>query len=302
MLLTPNQIQELLEIIEKHHLIYIGTQLGQDMLTTKDKRVLKAWGVNWKNYPKIGKVDEAFVFGLLSEALGDKKAKKLNYKQLKDFIYSKNFIKLTTEEKLALHHLKIRSYSDIKNLGQKITRYVSDFITLSLDKRKSKYEKIIRESGIKTIVDRGSLQEMKSTIKNKTGDFARDIDRVVDTTMHEAYNTGRIMSIKKKKGDKAKVWHQVYQGACKHCISLYLTNGIGSEPKVFTVSELLANGSNYGKKTKDWLPVSPPVHPYCRCQTFEYFEGWDWSHENQLFEPPVKVERKRKSKAKVTIE
>lgn len=57
----------------------------------------------------------------------------------------------------------------------------------------------------------------------------------------------------------------VWSGNCKHCVRLYLTSGIGSEPKIFKLSELIANGSNIGKKVADWKPTLDPIHPYCRC-------------------------------------
>ena len=54
----------------------------------------------------------------------------------------------------------------------------------------------------------------------------------------------------------------MYAGACKECISAYLTAGFGSKPKVFKLSDLLSNGTNVGRKQKDLKPILGPHHPY----------------------------------------
>ena len=36
-------------------------------------------------------------------------------------------------------------------------------------------------------------------------------------------------------------------------------------PKVFKMSELIANGDNYGLKQADWKPVVGTIHPNCMC-------------------------------------
>jgi hypothetical protein len=51
---------------------------------------------------------------------------------------------------------------------------------------------------------------------------------------------------------------------CQWCRRFY-TNADGT-PKLYKLSELQANGSNFGKKKRDWLPTVGPTHPRCRCQ------------------------------------
>ena len=60
-----------------------------------------------------------------------------------------------------------------------------------------------------------------------------------------------------------KVFKDVFVGGCRHCIRLYLTGGIGSQPKIFKISDLIANGDNIGVKVNDWKPVISSTHPHC---------------------------------------
>lgn len=301
MILLPEQIEDLLELLEKNYIAFIGQKVGSNILSRRDKAILKDWGIDWKDFPKDGDVDLMFKLGILSDVLGDDETKKMTYEQLQDFVASGKFIPLTTADKLSLSFLKKRMYNDIKNLGRKIAGVLENQMLETVKKRRQIYEKIIKQEAKKVIIDKTSLNSMKSEIGEKTGDWARDLDRVVDTVMHETFNTGRVQSIRKKHGDEAKVWMQVYEGACKYCVGFYLSDGLGSEPKLFKISDLLAHGTNFGRKQKDWRVVLPPMHPYCRCQSYHYNEGYVWDEEKQFFVPP-KAETKRRSRVKVTIE
>src|SRR5690606_42054954 len=40
------------------------------------------------------------------------------------------------------------------------------------------------------------------------------------------------------------------------------------------LSELLANGTNMWRKSRDWQAVVPPMHPRCRHRLVELLPGW----------------------------
>jgi hypothetical protein len=121
--------------------------------------------------------------------------------------------------------------------------------------------------------------------------------------MQDIYNQGKTGEIVRKYGDEALVWKHTFPLACRHCIRLHLTNGIGSQPRIFTVKELIKNGNNYGRKVDEWLPIIGPNHAHCRCDIQIYFKGQIWDEENKQFiysgERQKLVERK--SKIKLTI-
>ena len=121
--------------------------------------------------------------------------------------------------------------------------------------------------------------------------------------MHTAYEEGRAANIEYELGKDAIVYKDVYPGACRHCIRLYLTNGFGSQPRLFKLSALRANGTNIGRKPVDWLAVLGPIHPWCRCTLNKLPPGYKWDDKTKDFVPPANyvIGDWRKSKIKITI-
>ena len=85
----------------------------------------------------------------------------------------------------------------------------------------------------------------------------------METELNNVWQLGRAQTIEERQGKEALVFKDVFAGGCRSCIKLYTTDGIGSKPRVFKLSELQANGDNIGKKQTDWLPVIGSTHPHC---------------------------------------
>ena len=118
MIFSYNQILDMISILKKYELIFIAGQLGLDFLSQADKAILIASGINLDDYKnRRGIIEHAFLFGILSEAIGDNRAKKMNYVQFQKFLSSGNFIPLTKEENFSLQTIKQRAFTDITNLG-----------------------------------------------------------------------------------------------------------------------------------------------------------------------------------------
>ena len=68
---------------------------------------------------------------------------------------------------------------------------------------------------------------------------------------------------------------------CNHCKRFYV-DADGS-PAVYRLSTILGNGSNYGKRQSDWLPVSGATHPNDReSGLLELRNGWKISASGAL--------------------
>lgn len=96
----------------------------------------------------------------------------------------------------------------------------------------------------------------------------------------------------------------MWSGNCRFCLNAYTTAGAGSKPIIFDLSELIANGTNIGRKSKDWKPVLTNIHPFCRCMLRYVPDGYEWDDKTQSFEPKKVDESKRvqrKSKVKITV-
>ena len=103
MVFTQVQIQDLLNILKKNQLLFIAMQLGIDYLSNYDKAILKTAGIDVDKFKNSkGVVEYAFLFGMLADAIGSDRAKKMDYRQFKKFVASGNFVPLTNEEEYAL--------------------------------------------------------------------------------------------------------------------------------------------------------------------------------------------------------
>ena len=102
MIFSIAQINDIISILRRHQLVFIAEQLGLNYLSQADKDLLLAAGVDLAKYTNSqGIIEHAFLFGLLSEALGDERSKDMTYDQFKKFLKSGNFIPLTEDEEFA---------------------------------------------------------------------------------------------------------------------------------------------------------------------------------------------------------
>jgi hypothetical protein len=283
MFLNPDQIQELEGLIKVNHLSFVAENVGVDILSKDDLNLLKKSG--FEVIPeKLTTLDYAFRFGIISTSLREAELQKWTFRDLKKFIRSGQFIPLTKYEKVVLESIKTQSFKDIKGLGNRIDADIKTFL-IDVDKNKRiKYENLIREEAIKIVEKRGTVNDLVRKLAEKTQDWNRDFGRIADFIMHTAFDEGRATILREQYGDSALVYKDVYEGACPECTKLYLTNGIGSEPIKYKLIDLISNGNNIGRKTKEWLPVIGPTHPWCFPEQTEVLTNKGWQYFENLKE------------------
>lgn len=302
--LSPKQINELLSIIEHNQVICIGKELGIDFLTEENKTLLEENKVDWKTLynPSEDSIYTGFHFGMLSQSLKDTKAlNKLSYKQLKQYIQEGNYIPITEREQLILDHIRQQTFSDIRSLNGRIFQDVNNILIDSSRKTQTEFLKREIEEGMRKKL---SLREISNELSRKTGDWKRDFDRIVEYQSNTAYQEGRASFLLKTEGSEVEVYKRVFQSGCDHCIRLYLKGGYGSEPKVFRLTELRANGDNIGRKVDEWKPIVGSTHPFCRCNLHHKQQGYKWNPQTQsfdIFDDSIPILKKPREKIKISI-
>jgi hypothetical protein len=292
MLLNPNQIEELLKIIDKNQLTAISVNLGPDFLSASDQELLMNSGVDYEYLPEGDPIFSQFNYGLLSEALGQTAFEKLTYEQLKEYIRLGQYIPLTFSEQAAIQTIKRQTLNDLKTLDGKIFKDVNQILINNTLKEQQEFIKQEIATGLEY---QKTVANIAHTISEKTGDWSRDFERIVAYNSHQAIEEGKAAMIQRNaEGEEALVYKLVFNGACNHCITLYLTNGAGSEPRIFKLSELKKNGTNIGRKTKEWKATIGPIHPYCRCSLHNWREGMMWDQKLQIFTEPIPYKPLRK--------
>jgi hypothetical protein len=297
MIFTRNQIEEILQIIDFNTSYMIAFHAGTDTLLDSDKLLLESYGIKLDEFPEFAQVAQSFYFGRLTGQLSKLQSKQIEYSDFKTYLSRGQFIPLSKREKETLDYVQNTTYDNIKNLGDTQKKVINGIIMNEDAKRQ-----VIKEEIDKGAADKRSVQNIASEIRQKTGDFDKNWTRLVETTMNDAFQQGRSKAMvgKDETEEDVNVYKEVFENACRHCIRLYLTNGIGSKPRVFKLSNLIANGNNYGKKVKDWVATLGSIHPHCRCLLRKVAKGKIWDEEIGDFVYP-KREGEEKIGVKITV-
>ena len=314
MIFTAGQIEQITGVLDRYLLTFAAHHIGINVLSAVEVAQLQSAGVNTAAITAAtSNVSQAFKLGLLSNALGDAATKNMTYDQFLNYLSTGKMFKLNALESSALQTLQYQALKDTKRMGAKIKDQIADrLVHANKTANTVTHSKLVTDAAKKSILERKGIASVISDIGHAEPNWNRDFGRIADFVLHSAFDEGRANGILTRTGPQALVYKDVYAGACKHCIEKYLKGGIMSEPKVFQLSVLQANGTNVGKKVADWLPVIGPLHPWCRCTLMSVPNGltlvdlangkWVWQN-GDFVRDPKKWERKvqRKSKVRVTV-
>lgn len=252
------EIEDIVKLINYHYSMMISTSIGIESLSPEEVYLLQSFGVNIDElrqaYPPY---IQMFLLGRLTSILGDAQARQLTNKDFKKYIERGQFVPLSERERAEYTISRQMTYSYLKGLANKVT---DDTRNKLLEQNKMQLIQQIISQGVK---DRKSIQSIVSDLGHKTGEWDRDWKRIVVTEMNNIFQQGRAALIQDKYGIETLVYKNVFPLACRHCIKLYLTNGLGSQPRLFRLVDLINNGSNIGRKVDEWRPTLSSTHPYC---------------------------------------
>lgn len=131
------------------------------------------------------------------------------------------------------------------------------------EKRAEKLE-IIREETAREFVESKDWRSLARKLADRTKEYVRNWERIARTELQACYNDARVISGVKDFGPETQIARVHEAGACEDCIRLC---GDSQNPVVFNVRELFENGTNVGKRRRDWRATIFPIHPNCRCDT-----------------------------------
>ena len=302
MIFTDQEIQKLLDIVDYHASFIAGSTLGKESLTEYDKFILNKHGIDPEKIlaGKETNYYHTYLFGKLAIELGEKQASQVTFENFKKYIQRGQYIPLSNEENKRLDLSKRRTYNHIKGLGDKIKTDIGNSI---IGKTREQYEKIISKEIELGVLERKTVSDITLEIGNRTDNWNKDWGRIVETEFNNIFQQGRVEQIIQENGIDSYVFKETYELACRFCIELHLTDGIGSEPRLYKLSKVIANGSNIGKKPADWKITIDGVHPYCRCNLRFLPKNYKWNEEKKSFsldkDRPLQI--KRTAKVKVTV-
>lgn len=115
-------------------------------------------------------------------------------------------------------------------------------------------------------------------VRDLSEDLTRNWQLIITTAITDASNIGRMDAIVArnpgKKSNEIYVYKIVVEDPflCPYCKQFYVDSD--GSPKVYKLSTLQSNGTNFGKKKGDWQPVIGATHPFERCTLLELPQGF----------------------------
>lgn len=296
-MLTPDQVHTIVELLDRQLILFTATTLGAHVLSDSDKNLLQSYGIDYNHVYDESKdiVSLNYQLGMLSELLGQQ-TKDVTYDQLVRYVKSGQHIPLNERERATIDSIKMQAVSDIKAHKGRIFQDINNVVNNKLGDLKADQREFIREQVLQGVSERKARKDIARDIARLTGDWSRNFNKSVQYISHTALNEGRAAVLEKRyqgTNQEPKMYFQVQTDACDHCVDAYLTNGVGSEPKIFTLKQLQQNGSNIGRKINERLPTLSAYHIHCRCLATEYIEGTIWNGTRFVFDKNYKSSIKR---------
>lgn len=271
--LTRTQLNQIKKIIADHMEVLMKITIGDGHPSPE---LLKKLGL-----PKTvtDLITNSYQYGRLSVVQG-KDLSVMNEKEVANLLKQ---LKMTKSQQYSIDAAKIRAQQSIDSITQRIT---STVVTMAVQSDLTMWETV--KGVIPTALENNTPRHrVIQQLRNKTQDMNRDWHRVAHSEMWNAKLQGEAEAIVNnesplsKQGVNTLVYKKPAHNACAKCKQLYLERD-GITPRVFKLSELLANGDNYGKKQADWVPTLGILHPNCMCPLNVMSDGTKFDSQGNL--------------------
>ncbi len=286
MIISQEKIKKIRDLINRHYNALIFKIAGPEQLTDDEIKALVESGlvdIDGDN----GKIKEGYYIGRARNTIDPRLRDDMTISQFNAQLRN-TAVPISDTERFAIEHIASSAGNLITNLKDKAKTVVEQIIAdNNLEYRNKLITETIRPTIIEGIEQDKGVMKIASELREKTGDLFRDWKRVSVTEVASAMNLGEADAIvsrnKGKSPDSIYVYKRVNHDSalCNHCKKAYvMPNGI--TPKVYTLSELQQNGTNYGKKASDYKATITPIHPNCRCSLVEIPNGWTFNQQGQM--------------------
>jgi len=257
--MATSRIRNKIRVIIEGYSLYLKFRvLGVSALTASERKRLVATGLVRKSDLSAPTVTDIYLKSHL-----DLLRQPQSRKQIRDY---------------ALKHIHSTAGDLIDKFTEKAVTDLTQSVAVKLIDHRNQMIAYTRED-LAAGAGKKTNREIARLLREKTGDLFKDWDRVVTTELAQATNLGAFDAIVENNRSKSPSDIYVYKSGphddktCKHCLRFwFLSDGI--TPKVYRLSDLLANGANYGRKAADWKPTIGVTHPNERHFLLELPKGW----------------------------
>lgn len=112
----------------------------------------------------------------------------------------------------------------------------------------------------RAIAEGWDAEKLAAELARITQEWDRDWRRMARTELQGAYNEAVAQNAIFTEGPNAQVARVPEQDACESCMRLFT---FGGKPIIWNLNDLIANGTNIGRKRSEWRATLWPIHPNC---------------------------------------
>lgn len=265
MVLSREAIEKIREIISKHYTQFTISMLGKSVFSKEELRVMQAAGIDTSNRESF--LAMCYYHNFINNPRGNNAPTSVEDMKTQQ---SQQGVKPTGEANdYTVENLNDKAKQYIDKLKTDVVTRIEGFIRDNNDSYKfDALQNLDRDVALDELVKESSLGKVKQKLRDSSKDANRDWQRVALTEMSNAIGIGSVDRIvtDNRGADLEDIYvYRVIVGdalTCKYCRRFY--GDVGNPPKIYRLSTLLGNGSNYGVKPDQWKPVSGATHPNTR--------------------------------------
>lgn len=276
MVTSKSTLEAIRRIIEKHYAHLTMSVLGKDVFSKEELDKLAAAGVNVSDRESL--LSLVYNHNFINHPRDDESPKNVNEMEQQQAVTGLKPEGQAPEYTITNLNDKTRQYID--KLKTDVVTRIESMIRENNDSYKmNALQNLDRDEMIDDMIKESTLGKVRQSLRDSAKEANRDWTRIAIT---EISNAVGIASVDRIVNDNREldlgdiyVFRISVQDAktCKWCRKFY--NDADGSPKIYRLSTLLGNGSNFGKRTDDWKPVAGATHPNERCsQTIELKPGW----------------------------
>lgn len=259
------------EIVERSYLGFMFLIIGEDFLSDEQKREVEALGLVIGRRPLI-----ELLYILIRNRPTEGYANDSTLNRLLDQISSTGILPVLNDAQQA-------------TIDTGRAAMMEAIETTKADIKKQVRQEVIEANrehrqhvAVKRIDSINQVQERKDTLKDKLLRIISAIMASAQDAFERSFTSALTDTINDIAVDAATaeslftgippksiiVYKKVMNDAslCTWCQKFYTLPD--ESPRLFTLEELQANGSNYGKPKSEWKPTIGKTHPRCRCELF----------------------------------
>lgn len=277
MVTSKATLEKIKKIIEKNYKTITISMLGKKVFTPSEIKQLKDFGIDTD--AKDSYLEMVYYHNYLNSI--DDPNKPNSLEELKAQQSREEILPKGEAHDYAIETLNENAKQLIEKLEADFTTKVSNIIRANNDNYKANaLQNLDRSDSADELVKEATLPKVKREINELRDSAVSDWKRVTLTEMNNAIGAGSVDRIVVQNPEKDLNDIFVYRipvndaKTCIFCKKFYLDPNDGTY-KIYKLSQLLNNGSNYGKKQNAWLPVIGSTHPNTRTsQIIELRPGW----------------------------